>query len=222
MAVPRIEVLGDVRVDVTGIRPGAWRRAREVIVYLALFPGLSESAFTAALFGEGRPRSPELTKQRNEKMRLARRWAGEDEHGRSWIPEVKNGVYTINEVDLDWDTFTALVGDRASSRTTQELVDALELVKGRPLSGIEDDLWDWAQPLKTRMCRKIADVVHELVDRAMADQDTLLALWAVEVGVQCVPESSRMWDRAITVAAASGGRSEANAMARRRQRWLET
>ena len=67
----------------------------------------------------------------------------------------------------------------------------------------------------------IAGVAHELLERGQRDGDHLLALRAVEIGLQAVPEDSRMWDRAITIAKATGGSGAANAMARRRARALE-
>lgn len=219
--MPRVSVLGDLCVDVDQPPPRMRHRTLEVIVYLALCPGRSEAAFNEAIFPEER-RSPQLTKRRNEYMRLARRWVGADADGYAWIPEVPDGGYTIREgVGLDWRDFTTLVGSRPADRSTPDLEAALALVKGRPLTGIAEDGWEWAQAIKTQMCRQVAAVAHELADRGQREEDQLLALHAVEVGLQCVPEDPKMWDRAITIASATGGRSAANAMARRRQRWLE-
>lgn len=221
MAAPSIHVLGDVHIETDQPRPAMWRRAREIITFLALFPDSSEGAFTEAIF-PGEMRSPKLRQRRNEYLRIARRWMGDDEHARPWIPLVAEGSYTLRaEVVVDWTCFTDLVDGAPASRTTKELLAALSLVKGRPLTGIEEDHWEWAQALKTEMCWEIAGVAHELLERGQRDGDHLLALRAVEVGLQAVPEDSRMWDRAITIAKATGGSAAANAMARRRARALE-
>lgn len=221
MAAPRIRVLGDVQIEADQPRPPMWRRAREIITFLALRPDSSEAAFTEAIF-PGEMRSPKLRQRRNEYLRVARRWMGDDENARPWIPLVAEGSYTLRaEVDVDWARFTALVDGDPAARTTKELLAALALVKGRPLTGIEEDHWEWAQALKTEMCWEIAGVSRELLERGQRDGDQLLALRAVEVGLQAVPEDSRMWDRAITIAKATGGSAAANAMARRRARALE-
>lgn len=215
---PSVQMLGGVHVVTDQARPAMWRRAREVITYLALNPGQSEESFNEAIF-PGEVRSKEQRKRRNEYMRVARRWLGEDEDGKPYLSLVTEGAYVLHpDVRVDWNDFTALTGPSPKERETSDLLSALDLVAARPLSGIEEDYWDWAQLTKSRMCLKVAHVAHEVIDRAERAQDHLLATHAVEVGLQAVPEDPRMWDRAMTIAHASGGPSASNAIARRRQR----
>ncbi len=122
------------------------------------------------------------------------------------------------DVSVDWLTFTDLAGGAPKERSTKDLLKALDLVVARPLSGIEEDYWEWAQAMKSRMCLQVSGVTHEVMDRAREQEDHLLATRAVEVGLQAVPEDDRMWDRAITIANAAGGPNAANAMSRRRRR----
>lgn len=214
---PTIQLLGGVQITTDQPRPSMWRRAREIVTYLALNPGQSEEAFTEAIF-PGEIRSSKLRARRNEYMRVARRWLGNDPEGKPYLPLVTEGVYALHpDVRVDWDVFTALAS-APTEQSTETLLEALGLVVARPLSGIEEDYWEWAQAMKSRMCLQVARVAHEVINRAEDDGDTVLALHAVEVGLQAVPEDSRMWDRAMTIANASGGKSAANAVARRRQR----
>lgn len=217
---PRIQLLGGVQIFTDQPRPSMWRRARELVTYLALHPGQSEEAFNEAIF-PGELRSPKLRARRNEYMRVARRWLGNGPQGRPYLPLVTEGTYALHpDVEVDWHVFTALTGSSLEEAETKRLVKALEMVVTRPLSGIEEDYWEWAQAMKTRMCRQVALVAHEVSDRAAAEGDVLLARHAVEVGLQAVPEDSQMWDRALKVAHVSGGKGAVNAVARRRQRAL--
>ncbi len=217
---PEIQLLGGVQVFTDQPRPSMWRRAREIVIYLALNPGLSEESFSEAIF-PGEIRSPKLRARRNEYMRIARRWLGNDPEGLPYLPLVTEGMYALHsDVAVDWSTFTDLSGRKPKDSSTEDLLDALDLVVGRPLSGIEEDRWEWAQATKSRMCLQVARLAHEVIDRASEQQDQLLATHAVEVGLQAVPEDDRMWDRALTIANAAGGSEAANAMSRRRKRAL--
>lgn len=218
---PRVQLLGGVQIHTDSERPSMWRRAREIVTYLALNPGQSEEAFNEAIF-PGEIRSKKLGARRNEYMRVARRWLGDDELGRPYVPLVTEGVYALHpEVGIDWDDFTRLAGGRPDGHSTDDLLEALDLVSARPLTGIEEDRWEWAQATKTRMCLQIKRVAHEVIDRATHDGDVPLAAHAVEVGIQAVPEDSRMWERALTIAHSVGGQSAVNQMARRQKRALE-
>lgn len=215
---PSLQLLGGVQLVTDQERPSMWRRAREVITYLALNPGQPEESFNEAIF-PGEIRSPKMRARRNEYMRVARRWMGDDEQGAPYLPLVTEGVYRLHpDVRVDWDDFTALTGPTPKNRETEDLLSALDLVVARPLSGIEEDYWEWAQAMKSKMCLQVARVAHEVIDRAERAQDHLVATHAVEVGIQALPDDARMWDRALTIAHASGGPGAANAIARRRQR----
>lgn len=217
---PKVQLLGGVQVFTDQTRPSMWRRAREIVTYLALNPGQSEEAFNEAIF-PGELRSPKLRARRNEYVRVARRWLGDDPQGRPYLPLVTEGAYELHpDVEVDWRVFTTLVGSSVEKQTTAQLVQALEMVVARPLSGIEEDYWEWAQAMKTRMCWQVSRVTNEVVDRAESAGDVLLARHAVEVGLQAVPEDSQMWDRALRIAHVSGGKTAVNAVARRRQRAL--
>lgn len=217
---PKVQLLGGVQVFTDQPRPSMWRRAREIVTYLALNPGQSEEAFNEAIF-PGEPRSPKLRARRNEYVRVARRWLGNDPQGRPYLPLVTEGAYALHpDVEVDWIVFTTLVGSSVEEKPTDQLVKALEMVVTRPLSGIEEDYWEWAQAMKTRMCRQVSLVAHEVIDRAENTGDMLLAKFAVEVGLQAVPEDSQIWDRALRIAHVSEGQAAVNAVARRRQRAL--
>src|SRR5699024_99102 len=157
---------GGVQVFTDQPRPSMWRRAREIVAYLALNPGQSEEAFNEAIF-PGERRSTKLRARRNDYMRVARRWLGDDPGGRPYLPLVTEGAYELHpDVEVDWHAFTALAGRPVGEQQTDQLVEALELVVARPLSGIEEDYWEWAQATKSRMCRQVALVAHEVIDRA--------------------------------------------------------
>lgn len=218
---PRVRVLGDVLIDGTrGERPPLARRVREIVTYLALSPGGSEAAFNEAIF-PGQVSGEKVRKNRNEYMRLARKWVGRDEDGHPFVCLVPDGGYALSGVSVDWTIFQQLVGDDVTSTPTEDLREALALVRGRPLSGLEEQRWEWAMTLKTVMSEAVVEVSREMVTRSLEAADFGTAATAAEIGVMVAPWDQRLWDAAETVAHATGGRGARDELRRRAGRAME-
>lgn len=218
---PRVRVLGDVSIDGTrGQRPGLARRAREVITYLALNPGGSEVAFTEAIF-PGQAGGLKVRKNRNEYMRVARKWVGWADDGHPFVCMVPQGGYALSGVGVDWIDFQQLTGDDITAACTADLRAALSLVRGRPLSGLEEQRWDWAMPIKTAMVDAVVKVSREVTSRGLRDGDLSAAAAAAEIGVMVAPWDEGLWDAAETVAHATGGRGASEELRRRAARAME-
>lgn len=188
-----VQILGDVRVvGARGTRPVASGRVLEVVTYLAVRPGSSPEAWREALVpgtvGTGRAQ-----RVRCEYMRQARRWLGEDERGRPFVPLVAQAGYRLDGVSCDLDDFAALVGQG-------RMVEALRLVRGRPFSGLGERRWEWAQPIKSRWCATVAEVA-----RSAAVEQARAGRWGVvreaaETGVQADPGDEWLWRAAVGAA----------------------
>lgn len=218
---PRVRVLGDVAIDgARGPRPGLARRAREVVTYLALNPGASEVAFTEAIF-PGQAGGLKVRKNRNEYMRLARKWLGWADDGHPFVCLVPEGGYALSGVSVDWVDFQQLAGDDVTAASTTDLRAALSLVRGRPLSGLEEQRWDWAMPIKTAMVAAVVTVSREVTSRGLRDGDLVVAAVGAEIGVMVAPWDEGLWDAAEKVARATGGREASEELRRRAARAME-
>lgn len=218
---PRVRVLGDVVIDGTrGERPPLARRVREVVTYLALYPGGSEAAFTEAIF-PGQVAGEKVRKNRNEYMRLARKWVGKADDGRPFVCLVPEGGYALEGVSVDWDRFCELTGPQVTRASSEDLREALALVRGRPLSGLEEQRWEWAMALKSVMSEGVVEVAREVVRRSLQRDDLSAAAAAAEVGVMVAPWDESLWDAAETVAVAMGGARAGQELRRRAARALE-
>lgn len=213
---PKVRLLGPVEITGTAQqRPRSPGVVTEAVAYLAMRPGLNETAFTEAVHPpkNGKVTKPASVRQRrNTIMYMARAWLGNTPTGEPYVPIVdsENPSYGLHEdVIVDWNIWCELTGGDApvSQTPTSNLIKALHLVEGMPLSGIGENRWAWAQPLKTMMCAAVGDVAHEVAARALSDGDARTAFWAAEKGLAAEPVNEALWRAAITAAWRLGDRA---------------
>ena len=179
---PTLQLLGEVTVEnITGTLASG-RTASEllgVVVFLYLNPGCSTTAFKDAF--------AKRTYNTDELVSRTRRWLGNAEDGTPLLPKAfrRDGgrFYKLNdELRSDWALFHELTVGGVNTAPTTQLVDALRLVRGRPLASIPPDLLSSVEPWREEAASTIVDAALVLGGRAIARGDLDLARWAVRQG----------------------------------------
>ncbi|MBV8302690.1 MAG: hypothetical protein JOZ04_00670, partial [Acidimicrobiia bacterium] len=214
--VPRITVLG--RVALTGWRqqPNRRRLMIELAAFLALHNErpLSGEEIRAAMWdggpdGEGRDLNAQTLREHLSRLRRCL--------GREYLPDAaERGGYQLDgKVFCDWKQFEVSIEGanqrRGHPQEAELLRHALELVQGRPFSGVPDTAYSWAftDHLTAGMEAGIASAAHRLVELGLAGSDPDTARWAVEQGLRGVPTDDQLWADGILVAAARHDRDAA-------------
>lgn len=192
-----MQVLGTV--DLLGahgtIKSNRRTLALEMTAWLALHPGANHHQLDEVLA----PGGIVTRDTRNTRLGDVRRWLGADTQGNKHLPHVStqpDKLYRLAGVDCDWDRFQQLAH---SGRTTdgpageQLLRQALELVHGRPFSGIPSRRYAWAESLAQEMISSIVDTADDLAERYLARGDARNALWAATRGLDVAREMECLW-----------------------------
>lgn len=212
LVLPRVLVLGPVEVvgAVDEGAPNRRRRAVELISYLALHPGASQHQVDEALW----PGHRVSANTRNPLVSRARAWLGEKSPDQPYLAHVGNGgQYTLHpDVSCDWHEFCELSrrGVQAGAAGIDDLIGALELVRGRPFLGINPATYGWAETDIQDMVSAIVDVAQTLAERAGAAGDHQRARWAAARGLAAEPFAERLHMLAAEAAAAMGDREESD------------
>ena len=192
-SVPMIAILGEPTVRAPGPLPTArpsW--FAEVLVYLALHPvGVTTAKAVTDLWSDGQRISPATIRHA---LYGARRWAGQGFGGdpdATFVSGMQNdSSYRLRGHLLDWDLFRRL-RKRAQARhaaghpgAVPDYTAALALIRGPVFSGLRPGGYTWLNNHDQRHDLQIpgfiVDTAHELVDIALATQDTALARRAAE------------------------------------------
>ncbi|MDK0524825.1 LysM peptidoglycan-binding domain-containing protein [Streptomyces sp. ML-6] len=194
---PLVRVLGTV--DLLGARGTVKSNRRtlalEMTAWLVLHPGANHHQLDEVLA----PGGIVTRNTRNTRLGDVRRWLGADTQGNKHFPHVStqpDKLYRLAKVDCDWDRFQELA---RSGRTTdgpdgeQLLRQALELVHGRPFSGIPSRRYAWAESLTQEMIAEIVDAADDLAERYLARGDARSALWAATHGLTVAREMECLW-----------------------------
>ncbi|MDN5750059.1 MAG: bacterial transcriptional activator domain-containing protein, partial [Pseudonocardia sp.] len=192
-SVPMIAILGEPAVRAPGQLPTArpsW--FAEVLVYLALHPvGVTTAKAVTDLWSDGQRIRPATIRHA---LYGARRWAGGGLGGdpdATFVSGMQNdSSYRLRGHLLDWDLFRRL-RKRAQARhaaghpgAVPDYTAALALIRGPVFSGLRPGGYAWLNNHDQRHDLQIpgfiVDTAHELVDIALAAQDTVLARRAAE------------------------------------------
>ncbi|WP_116947882.1 LysM peptidoglycan-binding domain-containing protein [Jiangella endophytica] len=202
---PTVLLLGPVEVeDAEGpVEQSKYRQLTEIAAFITLHPGLGHAALDDAMW----PGSRVTQNTRNTAISKLRRWFGRDTHGDDYLPRVDSGYRFHPGVTTDWDEWRSLVGDDPALAGTQQLVAALELVRGQPFTGVNPRRYGWAEHLKQEMISAIVDAAHELAQRALRGGDAHLARKASTIGLQVEPGMELLWRDRIKAEHLAGNRS---------------
>ena len=201
---PRLQLLGPVAVlHPQGEAPKnlqQWNsqqlRAIELIAFVATHPDARTEQVHEALWPGNDPAVG--TSSRNRLTTAARRWLGKDKNGHNYLVPAAGGVYSLTEsFTSDWDDWRALVGTDATTAATENLVRALSLVKGQPISGVKEKYYVWSEKLRQDMIAEIGDAAHELATRSLRDGNTRNARMAAAIGRMVDPINEVFWRDAL-------------------------
>lgn len=201
---PLVRLLGSVEIqDATGKRPRSPGVATEIVAYLALHPGRGHQAFDAAIW----PGKRLTANTRNAELSHTRNWLGTADDGHPYIAIVEDDVYkTASDLRCDWTAFQEYIGASLATADDADLVAALKLVDGQPLTPPSRRRMDWADRDKTAILAAVADVAHELATRALRLRDHVTATWAAQTGLEAEPVAEFLWRDLLLAIHASGDR----------------
>ena len=193
-----IRVLGPVEVIGWRQRPDR-AVVTELACYLALHRNrvIPADELRAALW-------PDVAREASAKslrtyMSLLRKSLGSER-----VPMGSGSGYRIDDaVGTDWLRFEELTGMGA---TPGQLRAALELVRGRPFSGVSPTSFGWvfSELLVSEIEVGIVDVTRRLAGILSFNDDLSGALWAVRQGLLAVPSDYGLWELRIAIAGHQG------------------
>jgi DNA-binding SARP family transcriptional activator len=216
-APPRVLVLGKVYVERADddAAPNRRRRATELIAYLTLHPGASAHEIDEALWPGKRIEKT----TRNPFISRARQWLGRSPEGEPYLPlVVDGGNYKLRpDVSCDWHDFVRLsqLGLASGPDGSVALAAALDLVRGRPVLGVDPATYTWAEADAQEMVSAVVDVSHVLSVTRCDAGDYRGAHEAAARGLLAEPCSELLYRAAICAAAAAGDRDEVERLAAR-------
>ena len=192
---PWVRVIGPVEVD-------GWHEVpdRAIVTELACYLGVHADRsipgdeLRSALW-------PDDAKEASSKslrtyMSLLRKALGSD-----LVPTGTMSGYRLSPtVRVDWVEFQQWTGSGAS---TDNLVSALQLIRGRPFAGMPFH-WVYAELLVSEMEVAIVRVARQLAE-AMTEVGGLdLAAWSIGQGLLAVPSDIGLWELRLSIAKRRG------------------
>ncbi|TBO58898.1 LysM peptidoglycan-binding domain-containing protein, partial [Streptomyces kasugaensis] len=195
---PVVRMLGPV--DIEGARGSIESKRKrtciELAAWLMLHPNLDHHAVDEAMW----PGRDTARKYRNATVSRLRTWLGTDQDGTPFFPPIattSDARYALAPaVDSDWHHFQRLTAAAATSPGPQaaaQLRAALELVRGRPFSGVNSRRYAWAEHQSQDMISAIVDAAADLAEHCLAQGDPRDALWAATKGLDAAPEMENLY-----------------------------
>jgi nucleoid-associated protein YgaU len=203
----RINVLGPITIEALSPDLGTHlsRRSTELLVYLALRGRATGPELDEALWHGQRIDS----QTRNSLVYRTRQRVGAEA-----LPVAgPDGVYRLGpSVACDWSEFQALAhrGLTAGAEGIADLQAALDLVRDRPLLGIRDRNYAWAEYDIQHMISAISDTAHVLSRLLLNAGDHRTAMMNATKGLLADPCSEVLFADAVAVAEAVGDLEEAD------------
>ncbi|MEJ8653656.1 LysM peptidoglycan-binding domain-containing protein [Streptomyces sp. MS1.AVA.3] len=195
---PVVRMLGPVDIEGTQgtIESKRKRTCIELAAWLVLHPNLDHHAVDEAMW----PGRETARKYRNATVSRLRTWLGTDQDGTPFFPPIattSDARYALAPaVDSDWHHFLRLTAAAAKSPGPQaaaQLRAALELVRGRPFSGVNSRRYAWAEHQAQDMISAIVDAAADLAEHCLAQGDPRGALWAATKGLDAAPEMENLY-----------------------------
>jgi DNA-binding SARP family transcriptional activator len=219
---PRVLLLGPVEIlgASDDLAPGRRGRAKELVAYLTLHPNASQHQLDEALW----PGCRVSRNTRNPLVSRTRQWLGTGVDGLPYLGLVADeGAYCISpEVSSDWREFRSLAahGVADGGAGVEYLVAALELVRGRPFSGVNPAAYGWAEADTQDMISCIVDTAHALAEISLKKGEYRRARWAAARGLVAEPCAEILYQDALRAAKAMGDADDVQHLVRMLQREL--
>jgi DNA-binding SARP family transcriptional activator len=199
-----VRVLGQVELDGAGEfrRP----RAREIALYLAMHPeGVSEAKLDETIWPT-RNEIPAST--RDPAISAARSALGGPKRFPYSQGQGRDKRYRLTElVGTDWERYCLLHRAGRQQRSGQALLEALELIRGRPFGDLDAGPgyeWLHVEGHIHHMEAEIADAAELAAELLLAAGDPVRARRAVDKGLLGAPYTERLWVKLMAVADALG------------------
>ncbi len=189
-------VLGPVEVRGAS-RPFTRAWAQELVVYLSLHPkGAANDVWAAALWPD-RLMAPSSL---HSTASVARRALGKSRDGLDHLPRSHGRLRLAPTVGSDWDRFRIL----SESGTPAGWRAALELVRGRPFTGLRASDWPVLEGIAPAIESTIVDVSGRLAGACLQRGDPTGAEWAARQGLLVSPYDERLYRMLFRAADAAG------------------
>ncbi|MGF0118781.1 LysM peptidoglycan-binding domain-containing protein [Promicromonospora sp. Marseille-Q5078] len=199
---PHVVVLGPVDLLNAGgkVEPSKRARLLEYATYLALHPGATHTAIDDAIWPDRR--TEDNLNTRNTATSKLRRWVGKTPAGDDYLPPHQAGEgYAFHpDVTSDAAAWDALISHDPLNAPTENLEDALQLVRGTPFHGSHRRRYAWAEPIKQQLISEIVDASYALARRRLMDGRWRAAEHAVVVGLSIEPAQENLWRLRILAA----------------------
>ncbi|WP_328543507.1 LysM peptidoglycan-binding domain-containing protein [Streptomyces sp. NBC_00371] len=218
---PLVRVLGPI--DVTGARGhiDSNRRtvATELVSWLALRTDGATRHELDEVIAPGGGRVENNT--RNGRVREVRRWLGDAYYPK--LNEQPDRKHRLAGVTCDWHQFQDLTLQAARAGGDEGramLRRALELVRGRPFTGIPPRRYVWAENLTQDMISAVIDAADDLAARCLDASDPRGALWAAGRGLDTGREREVLWRHRFEALAQLGAHDELEAAIQQLNQYL--
>lgn len=200
---PKILVLGPVEmVNATGpVEPTKQARLLEYAAFLVLNPSASHTVIDDAIWPDRK--SDDNLNTRNTATSKLRRWVGTTPEGEDYLPRHQAGEgYAFRpEVTSDAHQWAGLLGGDPLTASTENLEEALGLVRGRPFhTAKRRRRYAWAEPFEQQLIAEIVDAAYELGRRRLMEGRWRAAEQAVVTGLAIEPAHESLWRLRILAA----------------------
>ena len=202
---PYLQMLGPVEVrGARGEQPvnpntaaqwrSAIRKGTELVAFLSVNPNATAEQVHSVFWPGQVATGKKANDDRNGLTSKTRRWLGQNDAGEFYVPLITTGEYRLHDdVRSDWQDFLELIGAEISDTSTDQLLAALELVKGQPISGVPDKRYVFADRLRNEMIATIGDVAHEVATRSLSTGKVRHARLASAIGRMVDPINEVFW-----------------------------
>lgn len=200
---PMLRILGAPELEAAaGTMGRSPRRCLELGLYILTHPGRS-----AASIADGLYISSSTVKSTATHLRA---WLGADDQGVLYFPQAAGGGYRLDErVTTDWGQLQGLLAGKAvNTASTDVLVEALSLVRGKFCEGAAPGDYAWTSELSCQVTMMVTDIALHLTDRALDARDIDLGRWAVAKALACDPGSESLMTARVRVEYQAGNMTE--------------
>lgn len=207
---PYVRVLGTIDVLNVADPDGLPGRGVEMMAYLLLHNGQVPGAqLHKAFWPDKNDPTSNNARQLAKHLRNA---LGSDPSGHKLLPEGRNDVgFRIHPaIRSDWDDFRELIGPDLKTTPNEDLVAAIRLVRGQPLTPARSrrGWWVWRSVLEEQMIAAVLDAADELAHRALRHGEIDQARFAARIAQSADPLNEAGWRLELEAAMRAGSATE--------------
>lgn len=207
---PYVRLLGTIDVLNVADADSLPGRGVEMMAYLLLHNGQVPGAqLQKAFWPDKYEPSNNNARQLAKHLRNA---LGSDPEGHKLLPEGRNDVgFRIHPaIRSDWDDFRELIGPDLKVTPNEDLIAAIRLVRGQPLTPARNrrGWWVWRSLLEEQMIAAVLDAADELAHRALRHGEIDQARFAARIAQSADPLNEAGWRLELEAAMRAGSATE--------------